>query len=81
LGLAIFTDYLLAFEVAGLLLLLAMVAAVTVTLRQRKDVKGQNPSEQVAVRRADRVRLVKMAAEKDVPASAADTTQEPKKEA
>ena len=75
LGLAIFTDYLFAFEVAGLLLLLAMVAAVAVTLRHRKDVKGQNPSAQVAVRREDRVRILKMASEKEAP-----PTQEPKKE-
>jgi len=81
LGLAIFGDYIYAFEVAGLLLLLAMVAAAAVTLRQRKDTKGQNPSAQVAVRREDRVRILKMASEKEVPAAAADPTQEPKKEA
>ena len=81
LGLAVFTDYAYAFELAGLLLLLAMIAAVAVTLRRRKDVKGQNPGEQVRVRRADRVRMVRMAAEKVRPEPAAATNPESAKEA
>jgi NADH-quinone oxidoreductase subunit J len=66
LGRLIYTDYVLAFEVAAVVLLVAIVAAIALTLRQRKDTKGQDPSEQVRVRRADRVRIVPMAAEKDV---------------
>ena len=64
LGKLIFTDYVYAFEVAAAVLLVAIVAAVALTLRTRKDTKGQDPNRQVAVRRGDRVRMVKMASEK-----------------
>jgi NADH-quinone oxidoreductase subunit J len=64
LGILIYTDYVFAFEVAAAILLLAIVAAVALTLRGRKDVKGQNPHQQIRVRRADRVRLVSMPSEK-----------------
>jgi NADH-quinone oxidoreductase subunit J len=64
LGILIFTNYVFAFEVAAAILLLAIVAAVVLTLRKRKDTKGQNPHQQIRVRRADRVRIVAMAAEK-----------------
>ncbi len=46
------------------MLLVAIIAAVALTLRARKDTKGQDPNRQVMVRRADRVRMVKMASEK-----------------
>jgi len=65
LGRLIYTDYMLAFEVAAVVLLVAIIAAIALTLRRRKDTKGQDPSAQVRVRRADRVRLVSMPAEKD----------------
>jgi len=65
LGRLIYTDYVLAFETAAVVLLVAIVAAIALTLRRRKDTKGQDPSAQVRVRRADRVRLVSMPAEKD----------------
>ena len=64
LGKLIFTDYVYAFEVAAVVLLVAIVAAVALTLRTRKDTKGQDPNRQVAVKRADRVRIVAMASEK-----------------
>jgi NADH-quinone oxidoreductase subunit J len=64
LGKLIFTDYVYAFEVAAAVLLVAIVAAVSLTLRQRKDTKGQDPNKQVLVKRGDRVRMVKMASEK-----------------
>ncbi len=64
LGLMIFNQYLLAFEIAAAILLLAMIAAVVITMRHRKDVKAQNPAQQVAVKRSDRVRIVKMASER-----------------
>ena len=64
LGLLIYTDYVYAFEVAAVILLVAIVAAVALTLRTRKDTKGQNPNQQVKVKRGDRVRMVKMASEK-----------------
>jgi NADH-quinone oxidoreductase subunit J len=65
LGRLLYTDYAFAFEVAAVILLVAIVAAIALTLRERKDKRWQDPSEQVKVRRADRVRLVSMPAEKD----------------
>ncbi|MGA2548733.1 MAG: NADH-quinone oxidoreductase subunit J [Burkholderiaceae bacterium] len=64
LGLLIYTHYVFAFEVAAVILLLAIVAAVALTLRRRKDVRGQVPSQQIAVQRADRIRIVSMPSEK-----------------
>lgn len=65
LGKLLYTEYLYPFEVAALILLVAMVAAIALTLRKRKDTKGQNPSEQVRVKAADRVKLVSMPADVD----------------
>jgi NADH-quinone oxidoreductase subunit J len=59
----LYTHYLLPFEVAGIVLLVAIIAAVALTLRQRTGAHRQNPSLQVRVRREERVRLVKMKAE------------------
>jgi NADH-quinone oxidoreductase subunit J len=59
-GELLFTNYLLAFEVAGVILLVAIIAAVALTLRQRTGSHRQNPSRQVQVQRDERVRLVKM---------------------
>lgn len=64
LGLILYTDYVYPFEIAAAVLLVAIVAAIALTMRRRPDTKHQRPSEQVAVRRADRVRIVKMPAEK-----------------
>ena len=60
LGILIFVDYVYAFEVAGVILLVAIIAAVALTLRNRKDSKAQNIHEQVNVVAADRMRIVKM---------------------
>ncbi|MBK8015651.1 MAG: NADH-quinone oxidoreductase subunit J [Betaproteobacteria bacterium] len=68
LGKLIYTDYVYPFEIASVLLLVAIVAAIALTLRRRKDTKFQDPSRQVLVRRQDRVRMVSMPAEK-APAS------------
>jgi NADH-quinone oxidoreductase subunit J len=62
-GELLFTNYLLAFEVAGVILLVAIVAAVALTHRQRTGRHRQNPSLQVRVQRDERVRLVKMKSE------------------
>ncbi len=59
-GEVLFNNYLLAFEVAGVILLVAIIAAVALTLRQRSGGHRQNPSLQVRVRPDERVRLVKM---------------------
>jgi NADH-quinone oxidoreductase subunit J len=60
LGRLLYTEYVYAFEIAAVILLVAIVAAIALTLRKRKDTKGQDPSKQVRVRAADRVRLVSM---------------------
>jgi NADH-quinone oxidoreductase subunit J len=64
LGVQLFTRYAYPAQVAALILLVASVAAIVLTLRQRKGGKPQNIAEQVAVRAKDRVRIVKMASEK-----------------
>lgn len=64
LGYALFTDYVYPVEIAAVILLVAIVAAISLTLRHRPETKYQNPAQQVRVRREDRVRLVKVAAEK-----------------
>ncbi len=65
LGRVLYTDYAYPFELAALVLLVAMVAAVALTLRKRKGTKAIPASEQVAVTREGRVELVKMQAERD----------------
>ena len=65
LGRVLYTDYAYAFEIAAVILLVAIIAAIALTLRQRKDSRSQDPSAQVRVRREDRVRLVSMKSEKE----------------
>jgi len=60
LGRLIYTDYVYPFELAAVLLLVAIVAAIALTLRQRRTAKRQDPSKQVQVKREDRVRLISM---------------------
>jgi NADH-quinone oxidoreductase subunit J len=60
LGIEIYTNYLYPLQVAAVLLLVAIIAAIALTLRQRKDSRHMDPSEQVKVKKADRVRLVRM---------------------
>jgi NADH-quinone oxidoreductase subunit J len=62
-GETLFSRYILPFEIAAVILTVALVVAVMLTLRRRPGTKHQDPSRQVAVRRDDRVRLVKMKAE------------------
>ena len=64
LGRLVYTEYVYPFEIAAVILLVAIVAAIALTLRRRKHTKYQNPAEQVNVRRQDRVRLVSMRAER-----------------
>ena len=64
LGKLLYTDYVYPFELAAVLLLIAIVAAISLTMRKRAGLKLQNVAKQVAVRREDRVRIVKVAAEK-----------------
>ena len=65
LGRVLYTDYVLAFEIAAVVLLVAIIAAIALTLRRRKDTRAQDPAEQVRARREERVKLVTMPSEKD----------------
>jgi NADH-quinone oxidoreductase subunit J len=64
LGRILYTDYVYPFELAAVVLLVAIVAAIALTMRKRKDTRYQKPVEQISVKRKDRVRLVSMPAEK-----------------
>ncbi|HTT39643.1 MAG TPA: NADH-quinone oxidoreductase subunit J [Burkholderiales bacterium] len=64
LGRLIYTDYVFPFEIAAAILLVAIVSAIALTLRARKDSRYQDPARQIRVRRAERVRLVSMPSEK-----------------
>ncbi len=64
LGRLIYTEYVYAFELAAVILLVAIVAAIALTLRHRTGTKFLDPAQQVAVKRADRVRMVSMPSEK-----------------
>jgi NADH-quinone oxidoreductase subunit J len=65
LGRVLFTDYAYPFELASIILLVAIIAAVVLTLRHRKDVRRLDPAEQIAVRHTDRLRVIQMPAEKE----------------
>jgi NADH-quinone oxidoreductase subunit J len=64
LGSVLYTEHVYAFEIAAVILLLAIIAAITLTMRKRPGIKVQDISKQVAVRAKDRLRVVKMDAEK-----------------
>ena len=64
LGTVLYTVYAYPFEVAAVILLVAIIAAIALTMRRRPDTKYQNPAKQIQVRRGDRVRIVKMEAER-----------------
>jgi len=64
LGRLIYTEYVYAFELAAVILLVAIVAAIALTLRQRTGTKSVDASKQVAVKRAERIRMVSMPSEK-----------------
>jgi NADH-quinone oxidoreductase subunit J len=65
LGAVLYTEYVYAFEIASMILLLAIVAAITLTMRKRPGLKLQDIVKQVAVRREDRVRIVKVESSKE----------------
>jgi len=65
LGAVLYTQYVYAFEIAAVILLLAIVAAISLTMRKRPRLKVQDISAQVAVRREDRVRVVKVESSRD----------------
>ncbi len=70
LGIDLYTNYLFPVQVAAVILLVGIIAAIALTLRRRKDSRYQNPSEQVRVKKADRLRVIKVAPQVEVPAAA-----------
>jgi NADH-quinone oxidoreductase subunit J len=67
LGIELFTHYLFPVQIAAVILLVAIIAAIALTLRKRKDSHFQSPSEQVKVKKADRLRVVKVAPQVEAP--------------
>jgi NADH-quinone oxidoreductase subunit J len=63
LGLVLYTEYVYPFEIAAAILLVAMIAAIALTMRPHTRAKYQKPEEQVSVRREDRIKIVKMPSE------------------
>ena len=72
LGLQVYTDYAYPFEIAAVILLVAIIAAIALTHRTRRETKYQNPATQVNVHRSDRLRILKMPAEKRDSETAAE---------
>ncbi|TMH10946.1 MAG: NADH-quinone oxidoreductase subunit J [Betaproteobacteria bacterium] len=69
LGIEVYTKYLYPLQIAAVLLLVAIIAAIALTLRKRKDTKYLNPAEQLKARKADRLRIVKMKPTIELPAA------------
>ena len=67
LGIDLYSNYLFPVQVAAVILLVGIIAAIALTLRQRKDSRSQNVSEQVRVKKADRLRVIKVAPQVEAP--------------
>jgi NADH-quinone oxidoreductase subunit J len=81
LGILLYTDYIMPIQIGAVILLVAMIAAIALTLRERKDSKAINPSLQVRVRAADRLSIIKVGVTQagvapQTPAEDAVTTEE-----
>ena len=68
-GAQLYSTYLFPFEAVSIILLVAIIAAVMLTLRRRKDNKAMHSADQIAVKAADRMRLVKMTPEVELPSA------------
>ena len=75
LGVELYTHYLYPVQIAAVILLVGIIAAIALTLRKRKDSRAQNVGDQVRVKKGDRLRVVKMAAQVEAPAAPAADTQ------
>jgi NADH-quinone oxidoreductase subunit J len=71
LGIEVYTDYLYPLQIAAVLLLVAIIAAIALTLRARKDSRHLDPAIQVRAKKADRIRIVKLPPTIEQPSSAA----------
>ena len=80
LGRVLYTDYLLPFELASVVLLVAIVAAIVLTLRDRKESKSMNAADQVLAKKQDRLRIVKMDAVVEVALEENQKVEKPKNE-
>lgn len=76
LGKLLYTEYLYPLEIAAVILLVAIIAAIALTLRQRKDSKYVNPADQVRVKARDRMTVVKLAATRPAPEAAPESSPE-----
>ena len=74
LGKLLYTQYLYPVEIAAVILLVAMIAAIALTLRKRKDSKAMNPADQIRVRASDRIKLVKVETTKPAQKPDAEVT-------
>ena len=70
LGIEVYTHYLYPLQIAAVLLLVAIIAAIALTLRRRKDSKAISPADQVRAKKADRLRIIKMAPTIEIPPAA-----------
>jgi NADH-quinone oxidoreductase subunit J len=77
LGIEVYTRYLYPLQIAAVLLLVAIVAAISLTMRARKDGKRMDPSLQVKAKKADRVRIVSMKPEVAAPGDVPDASGAP----
>ena len=80
LGIEVYTNYLYPLQVAAVLLLVAIIAAIALTLRHRKDSRAIDPSIALRARKADRLRVVKMAPTVEVPSAPADAAAQAKQD-
>jgi len=78
LGIEVYTNYLYPLQIAAVLLLVAIIAAIALTLRQRKDSRFLNPSQQVKAKKFDRLRIVKMKATVEAPPVVVPPAADPK---
>ena len=76
LGIELFSNYLFPVQVAAVILLVGIIAAIALTLRKRKDARFQKPAEQVRVKKADRLRVHKVAAVVEAPVAEADANNQ-----
>ncbi|MDE2618512.1 MAG: NADH-quinone oxidoreductase subunit J [Burkholderiales bacterium] len=77
LGILLYTEYVYPVQVAACILLVAMIAAIALTLRERKDSKAIDPSLQVRVRASDRLAIVKVETTRAAPPAAAPEENKP----
>ena len=80
LGVLLYTEYLMPIQIAAAILLVAMIAAIALTLRQRKDSKAIDPAIQVRVKARDRLQVVQVAVTQPAPAPVAEPVAEEKKQ-